>query len=54
MEPSKSKVIQIGSGTVIIQRPDLDDQERAKREQEVKETLEHALREYIARKERSE
>lgn len=47
------KTIQHGAATIHIHRPDLDDQERAKREQEIRGTLEHTLREYIGRKERS-
>lgn len=47
------KTIQYGSATIIIHRPDLDDQERAKREQEIRGTLEHTLQAYITRKEKS-
>lgn len=47
------KTIQHGAATIHIHRPDLDGMERAKREQEIRTTLEHALREYITRKEKT-
>lgn len=43
------KTIRHGAATIRIHRPDLDATERAKREQEIREALEHVLRDYIKR-----
>lgn len=45
-----SKTLQHGSATIIIHRPVLTDAERAKREQQIKDTVSIALRECIERK----
>lgn len=50
----RCKTIQIGTCTVQIFRPELDDRERAKREAHVKNVAEATLRSYYKRKEATE
>lgn len=45
----KTKTIQHGPVTITIQRPILTDEERRRRERQVKATLEHILGEYYRR-----
>lgn len=45
----RSKTVQRGACTIIIHRPVLDEREQAKREAQVKDGLERALRDYIIR-----
>lgn len=51
MEWEEPKVIQHGSCTIIIHRPILSKQERAKREDQIKASLESVMRTYTHRKE---
>lgn len=45
----RTKTVQMGACTIIIHRPVLDEEERAKREAQAKEELERALQGYIMR-----
>lgn len=54
MSDSTTKTIQHGAVTIIIHRPVLDEKERAKREQQVKDTTASVMRDYLKRKERSD
>lgn len=54
MSDSTTKTIQHGAVTIIIHRPVLDEKERAKREQQVKDTTATVMRDYLKRKERSD
>lgn len=47
----RTKTVQHGNCTIIIERPILAPAEQAKREAQVKATLERALRDYILRTE---
>lgn len=49
-----SKTLQRGSATIIVHRPVLTEKERAKREQQIKDTLSITLRECIERKTKHE
>lgn len=51
MEWEEPKVIQHGSCKIIIHRPILSKQERAKREDQIKASLESVMRTYTQRKE---
>ena len=51
MEWEESRVIQHGSCKIIIHRPILTKQERTKREDQIKASLESVMRSYIRRKE---
>ncbi len=46
----RTKTVQYGNCTIIIERPILTEAEQAKREAQVKSTLERALRDYIKKK----
>lgn len=46
----RTKTVQFGNCTIIIERPILTPAEQAKREAQVKSTLERALRDYIHKK----
>lgn len=48
----RTKTVQYGNCTIIIERPILTPAEQAKREAQVKATLERALRDHINRKEK--
>lgn len=47
----RTKTVQYGNCTIIIERPILSPAEQAKREAHVKATTERALRDYFMRKE---
>jgi Lon protease-like protein len=51
MKWEKPKVIQHGSCKIVIHRPILTKQERSKREDQIKASLESAMRTYTQRKE---
>lgn len=46
----RTKTVQFGNCTIIIERPILTPAEQVKREAQVKSTLERALRDYIHKK----
>lgn len=46
----RTKTVQFGNCTIIIERPILTEAEQAKREAQVKSTLERALRDHIHKK----
>ena len=46
----REKTVQCGAATVIIRRPELDQVERAKREQKTRAELENAMRDYLYRR----
>lgn len=46
-----TKTLQHGSATIIVHRPQLTPEERAKREKDVKATMALTMREYLSRKE---
>lgn len=50
----RTKTIQYGSCTIIVERPILTETEQTKREAQVKATVERALRDYITRKEHNQ
>lgn len=47
----RSKTIKRGPCTVVIYRPELNQDEAARRERHARETLERTLRDYLRRKE---
>lgn len=51
MEWEEPRVIQHGSCTIVIHRPILSKQERVKREDQIKASLESVMRTYTQRKE---
>lgn len=52
MAEYQAKTITSGACTITLLRPVLTPADRSKREQQVRTTLEHALRDYYIRKER--
>ena len=45
----REKTMQYGNCTIVVFRPELTQQERAKREQQIKTELERGLRDYLLR-----
>jgi hypothetical protein len=51
MENSQTQILRHGSATIIIHRPVINETERAKREQQVRNVLGSVMRDYFKRKE---
>ncbi len=47
----RTTTLKYGAATIIVHRPVLTDQERAKREQQARNTLGGVMRDYLKRKE---
>lgn len=51
MNDRTTQTLQFGAVTIIVHRPVLTDQERARREQQVTDAMASAMRDYMKRKE---
>lgn len=51
MNDRTTQTLQFGAVTIIVHRPVLTEQERAKREQQVQDAMSGVMREYYKRKE---